>query len=57
MCVLQDDTRLRWFSSTDQGKLFPFVKCEPFTYKDPPTSVSGWERALQVARWAERLLP
>ncbi len=57
MCVLNDDTRLRFFSSYDASSEFPFVTCSPFTYKEPPVSVSGWERALQVARWAERILP
>jgi hypothetical protein len=57
VCVLNDDTRLRWFSSFDAGKLYPFVTCSPFTYKEPPVSISGWERALRVARWAERILP
>lgn len=56
VCVLNDDTRLRWFSSYDAGQVFPFVTCEPFTYRDPPAKISAWERALQIARWAERLL-
>lgn len=56
MCVLNDDTRVRWFSSFDVGKELPFITCSQFTYKDPPVSISGWERALQVARWAERIL-
>jgi hypothetical protein len=57
VCVFNDDTRLRFFSSYDAGKLYPFVTCKAFTYRDPPVRISGWERALQVARWAERILP
>lgn len=57
MCVLNDDTRLRWFSSYDVGETLPFVTCEPFTYNAVPVYVSGWEKALRVARWAERILP
>jgi len=56
VCVLNDDTRVRWFSSYDAGELFPFITCESFTYREPPVRVSVWERALQVARWAERIL-
>jgi hypothetical protein len=56
VCVLNDDTRLRWFSSYDAGKVFPFVTCEPFTYRQVPARVSGWEWGLKIARWAERVL-
>jgi len=56
VCVLNDDTRIRWFSSYDVGELVPFVTCTSFTYRDPPAKVSVWERALQIARWAERIL-
>jgi hypothetical protein len=53
--VLNDDTRLRWFSSYDASELFPFVTCTKFTYKQVPAKVSWWVRALQIAKWAERL--
>jgi len=56
VCVLNDDTRLQWFSSYDASTVFPFVTCRPFTYRDPPTKVSSWERAIKIARWAEKVL-
>jgi hypothetical protein len=54
---LNDDTRLRFFSSYDASQEFPFLTCESFTYKAVPAHVSGWEWALRIARWAERIIP